>query len=130
MSGLEIGIVRFKFGGLDKTAKCTIADALKIEAATGIGIMGLLRRVHAGELSTRDIIAVLRVGLASNGQHYDSDEDMLASMDYEGLLAASGAAAEIIVTVATISKAKAAKRKAVEGNGQAGKAKTSPQPTT
>lgn len=124
----ELGHVGFTFGGLKRTAKCTMRHALQIEEATGRGVIELTNRARNAQLTINEIAVVLRIALESSGQGGYSHDDIIDLMPHEGVAACAGAAAMVLVALITT-----AKPKPKSGNGKAvgiSQQTTSPPQTT
>lgn len=128
MSAKELGRVAFKLGGLDRTSKCTINDALKLEEMTGRGVMELTARARNAQLTIRETAAILKVAIESNGQTGYELDDIVELMTHEGVAVSTGYASMVLVSLITVPKERADK----SGNGKAAAKKehTSPPLTT
>lgn len=85
MSDDVTGIVRFKLGGVEHSAKLTLRDMPEVEAACNRGVLELIVDAAHGRVRLTDVCEVLRTGLARQGQAYTRDE-LLGLMEYEGAL--------------------------------------------
>jgi hypothetical protein len=92
------GTVKLKIGGVSKTLPVKIGLALEIEDETGIGVLALVRQLSGGMVKLRDSLAVLRVALRSNGEHYE-DADMLAMLESDGIVGIHKAASSIVTAL-------------------------------
>lgn len=91
----ERGHVAFSLGGQKRLAKVSIEMALDVEAATGLGVMAIMRSYLDGAARLTWTVEILRLALASNGQVYTSNEvrDMIG---LDGIVAATADAAVIV----------------------------------
>lgn len=103
------GTVKLKIGGVSKTLPVKIGMALEIEDETGVGVLALVRQLSAGAVRIRDSLAILRVALRNNGEHYEN-EDMLAMLEADGIVGVHKAASSVINALfATPAKGRAGK---------------------
>lgn len=111
----ERGHVTFTLGGQKRAAKVGIEMALEIEAATGVGVMALMRDYLNATARLSWTIEILRIAMKSNGQVYTSEEvrDMIGVDDL--VLATAHAAAIVATFMGGGSKKKAAPK---EANGK------------
>jgi hypothetical protein len=77
------GDVPLEIGGKRYALRLTLGGLAELEDALGGGsLAGLGERLSSGRISTRDIIGILRIGLAGGGQAMDEDE--VAGLAVEG----------------------------------------------
>jgi hypothetical protein len=77
------GDVPLEIGGRRLALRLTLGGLAELEDALGGGsLAGLGERLSSGRIGTRDIIAILRIGLAGGGQEMSEDE--VAALAVEG----------------------------------------------
>lgn len=114
----ERGLVSFTLGGQKRAAKVTIDLALEIEAATGKGVMALMREYLDATARLAQTIEILRLALKSNGQVYTTDE-VQGMIGLDELVLATAHAGAIIGAIMAGGSKKKPSPKTAEANGRA-----------
>lgn len=96
MANPHAGEVEVLVDGIPRTAKLTLGALAELEAALGDDtLIALVARFEAGDVSSRDVMALLVAGLRGGGWRVTPDE-LLAAEIAGGPLGAVRAAAELL----------------------------------
>ncbi|TNC52799.1 gene transfer agent family protein [Rubellimicrobium rubrum] len=96
MANLHAGEVEILVDGVPRTAKLTLGALAELEASLGGDtLVALVARFESGDVSSRDVMALLVAGLRGGGWRVTSS-DLLTAEIAGGPLGAVRAAAELL----------------------------------